>query len=60
MRGILGLENLDTNNIGVGIEFELLLLGGSLSWVWSVEDVIKFLKLLIKLAFVSLLESWER
>jgi hypothetical protein len=45
VRSTLGLEDLDTNNVGVGVELELLLLGGSLSWVWCVEDVIKLLKL---------------
>jgi hypothetical protein len=39
------VENLDTNNVGIGIELELLLLDGSVLWVGGVEDVIKFLKL---------------
>lgn len=46
VRVSLGLEDLDTNNVGVGVELELLLLGGSLSWVGGVEDVIKLLKLM--------------
>jgi len=38
------VNDLDTNNVGVGVELELLLLDGSVSWVGGVEDVIKFLK----------------
>ena len=47
--GVLA-ENGDTNNVGVGIELELLLLDRSVSWVGGVEDIIKFLKLLSLLA----------
>tara|TARA_R110002060_G_scaffold26921_2_gene36539 strand:+ start:480 stop:713 length:234 start_codon:yes stop_codon:yes gene_type:complete len=36
---------LNTDNIVVFIEVERLLGGGSLSWVFGAEDLIKFLKL---------------
>lgn len=39
-------KNLDTDNVGVGIELELLLLGGCLAGVGGVEDFIEFFELL--------------
>lgn len=38
------LSSLDVEDVAVGIDLELLLLGGSLSWVWSLEDLLQLLE----------------
>lgn len=38
-------DNLDINDVGVGIELDLLLLGGSHARVWCVKDIVEFLEL---------------
>ena len=52
--GSVLVDNLNTNNVGVGVELELLLLDGSLHWVGGVEDIIKFLKLHDELAIMKM------
>lgn len=62
-RGLSGgdvlVNNLNTNNVGIGVELELLLLDGSLHWVGGVEDIIKFLKLRDELANEGFLRFGE-
>ena len=55
------VNNLNTNNIGIGVKLKLLLLDGGLHWVWRVEDIIKFLKLreLLVSDFRRLLEEGD-
>lgn len=45
VNGLLA-KNLDTDNVGVGIELELLFLGGCLAGIGGVEDFIEFFELL--------------
>ena len=50
--GVKLVDDCNTDDVGVGVELELLLLNRSVSWVGCVEDVIKLLKLWIVLVIV--------
>lgn len=41
----LSTQRLDAHNVRVGVELHLLLLGGGLAGVGSVEDVVEFFEL---------------
>lgn len=41
----LDLDVVHVNNVGIGVELELLALGGGLAGVLGVEDSIEFLEL---------------